>query len=579
MFEISKPQIVFTLTARCRDCYRCLRACPVKAIRMQKGQAYVDEKRCIACGTCIRECPQGAKTFRSDIDVAKRLIDEGGFVAASIAPSFAAVYNSWQLSRLPSALRALGIRYVGQTSHGAYQISLESRRLAEELTEGSPHIATACPALVNYIEKYQPELIKHLLPLVSPMAAHARLLKEKLGQDTKVIFIGPCVAKKSELTRPEVAGIVDCVLTFKELNQWFTQKGIDLSMCEESNFDEKPVHEAQLYPLPGGLIKTAGLNDDGLNLKLLKVDSIQGVRELLNGIADSSDSAIIEPLFCSQGCINGPGIEPGKNLFERRRDIIEYNNSIGPGTAPPEAVEGSLFTASFGKADSGPSPLDVTEEEIQKILARTGKQDPEQQLNCGACGYDSCREKAKAVALGMAEPEMCIPYMRRLAERRTDQIFGTTPNGVIMLNDELNIIGMNPTFKKFFSCSDVILGRHISYLMDPGPFEKLISGQEQSLDITVFHRPYNLLCRELLYMLVEDRQIVGIFINITSQQEHEKKLKEIRSQTVEQAHELLEHQIKMAQKIAQFLGESTARGEELVRKLMSLSEGDETNPR
>src|SRR5512139_8964 len=152
-------QIVFTLTARCRDCYRCLRACPVKAIRMQKGQAYVDEKRCIACGTCIRECPQGAKTFRSDIDVAKRLIDEGHFVAASIAPSFAAVFNSWQLSRLPSALRALGIRYVGQTSHGAYQISLESRRLAEELTEGSPHIATACPALVNYIEKYQPELI------------------------------------------------------------------------------------------------------------------------------------------------------------------------------------------------------------------------------------------------------------------------------------------------------------------------------------------------------------------------------------------------------------------------------------
>ncbi|MBP1747720.1 MAG: putative sensor protein [Deltaproteobacteria bacterium] len=579
MFDISKPQIVFTLTARCRDCYRCLRACPVKAIRMQKGQAYVDEKRCISCGTCIRECPQQAKTFRNDIDIAKRLIDEGHFVAASIAPSFAAVFNKWQLSRLPSALRALGIRYVGQTSHGAYQISLQSRRIAEEKTEGGPHIATACPALINYIEKYQPQLIKHLLPLVSPMAAHARLLKENLGQDIKVIFIGPCVAKKSELVRPEVAGVVDCVLTFKELNQWFVQKGIDLSMCEESNFDEKPVHEAQLYPLPGGLIKTAGLDDDGLNLKLLKVDSIQGVRELLDGIEDTSEHAIIEPLFCSQGCINGPGIEPGKNLFERRRDIIEYNNGIGSTALTPEPADDALFTAAFGGSDSGASPRDVTEEEIQKILAQTGKQDPEQQLNCGACGYDSCREKAIAVALGMAEPEMCIPYMRRLAERRTDQIFGTTPNGVVMLDDELNILGMNPAFKKFFSCSDVILGRHISYLMDPAPFEKLISGQEQNLDITVFHRPYNLLCRELLYMLTEERQIVGIFINITIQQEHETKLKEIRSQTVEQAHELLEHQIKMAQKIAQFLGESTARGEELVRKLMSLSEGDENNPR
>jgi iron only hydrogenase large subunit-like protein len=578
MLETPKPQIVFTLTARCRDCYRCLRACPVKAIRMQNGQAYVDEKRCIACGTCIRECPQQAKTFRNDIDVARRLIEEGHFVAASIAPSFAAVFNRWQRSRLPSALRALGIRYVGQTSHGAYQISLESRRIAEENPAG-PHIATACPALINYIEKYRPQLVGHLLPLLSPMAAHARLLKEKLGKETKVIFIGPCVAKKSELTRPDVSGVVDCVLTFKELNAWLLQKGIDLSMCEESNFDEKPVHQAQLYPLPGGLIKTAGLTDDGLNLKLLRVDSIQGVRELLTGIEENPEQAIIEPLFCSQGCINGPGVDPGKNLFDRRRDIIEYNEETQAASVTPEPADGKLFAATFIGSDSGSSPGSVTEEQIQKILAQTAKQDPEQQLNCGACGYDSCREKAIAVALGMAEPEMCIPYMRRLAERRTDQIFNTTPNGIIMLDDELNILGMNPAFKKFFSCSDVILGRHISYLMDPAPFEKLISGVTQNLDITVLHRPYNLLCRELLYMLKEEKQIVGIFINITSQQEHEKKLREIRSQTVEQANELLEHQIKMAQNIAQFLGESTARGEELVRKLMSLSEGDDSNTR
>lgn len=578
MLESSKPQIVFTLTARCRDCYRCLRACPVKAIRMQNGQAYVDEKRCIACGTCIRECPQQAKTFRNDINIAQSLIDEGHFVVASIAPSFSAVFNKWQRSRLASALRALGIRYVGQTSHGAYQISLESQRLAEE-DKTRPHIATACPALINYIEKYQPELVDYLLPLVSPMVAHARLLREKLGKDIKVIFIGPCVAKKSELNRPEVAGVVDCALTFKELNLWLEQKGIDLSMCEESNFDEKPVHKAQLYPLPGGLIKTAGLKDDGLNLKLLRVDSIQGVRELLNGIGEGSEHALIEPLFCSQGCINGPGIDPGKNLFERRRDIIEYNRETKSISITPEAADRELFKAAFRKTDSGSSPDSVTEEQIQQILAHTGKQDPEQQLNCGACGYDSCREKAIAVALGMAEPEMCIPYMRRLAERRTDQIFSTTPNGVIMLDGELNILGMNPAFKSFFSCSDVILGKHISYLMDPAPFEKLISGMEEKMDITIFHRPYNLLCRELLYILKEEKQIVGIFINITSQQEHEKKLKEIRSQTVEQANELLEHQIKMAQNIAQFLGESTARGEELVRKLMSLSEGDENTSR
>jgi len=573
MSEKTDKPIVFTLTARCRDCYRCLRSCPVKAIRMQKGQAYVDEKRCIACGTCIRECPQKAKTFRYDIDIAQNLIDNGHFVAASIAPSFAAVFNSWQRVRLASALRTLGFRYIGQTSHGAYQVSGHTSEIIEKDANVHPYIATACPALVNYVEKYRPELVGNLLPIVSPMVAHARMLKQKLGNEIKVVFIGPCVAKKSELDRPGIAGIVDCVLTFDELMQWFEQKRVNLATCEESNFDEKPVHVAQLYPLPGGSIKTAGMNDDGLSLTSLRVDGVENVKEVLRDIPLESPYKLIEPLFCSQGCINGPGVDMEKNLFERRRNIIEYDTEVTGVSAVPPLENVDLFKARFAKEEG--LFHEVSEEEIQRILERTGKFDPEQQLNCGACGYGSCREKAIAVAHGMAEPEMCIPYMRQLAERRTDHLFTTTPNGIIILDEELNILGVNPAFKKFFTCSDAVIGRHVSYLMDPAPFEKLISSVADTLDVTVFHRPYNLLCRELLYTLKQERQIVGIFINITSQQEQEKKLNQIRSQTIEQAHELLEHQIKMAQNIAQFLGESTAKGEELVRKLVSLSDTDE----
>jgi len=568
-------QIVFTLTARCRDCYRCLRNCPVKAIRMQKGQAYVDEKRCIACGTCIRECPQRAKTFRHDIDVAQRLIDSGSLVAASIAPSFAAVFNKWERTRLPAALRALGFRYVGQTSQGAYQISACARSMTER-DKSKTYIATACPALVNFIEKYQTDLVDNLLPLVSPMAAHGRMLKEKLGDDIKVVFIGPCVAKKSEILRSDVQDAIDCVLTFSELMLWLNQKEIHLSNCEESSLDEEPVHCAQLYPLPGGMIKTAGLADDGLDLKLIRVDGIDNVRALLNDVQQQSAYTLVEPLFCSQGCINGPGIDTEKNLFERRKDIIEYDSEIDREQSSPAVVKEDLFGAAFLAQEV---KSEVSEEAIQQVLEKTGKSDPQQQLNCGACGYDSCREKAIAVILGMAEAEMCIPYMRRLAERRTDQIVTTTPNGVLILDEDLTILSMNPAFKRFFSCTDTILGRHISYLMDPAPFEKLISGVVDTVDITITHRHYNLLTRELLYILKEERQIVGIFINITSQQEHEKKLKEIRSQTIAQADELLEHQIKMAQTIAQFLGESTARGEELVRKLLTLSESNEPEPR
>jgi iron only hydrogenase large subunit-like protein/uncharacterized Fe-S cluster-containing protein len=575
MADTHLRQIVFTLTARCRDCYRCLRNCPVKAIRMQKGQAYVDEKRCIACGTCIRQCPQQAKTFRHDIDVAQRLIDSGPLVAVSIAPSFAAVFNKWERARLPAALRALGFRYVGQTSQGAYQISDCARNIAE-MDKSKTYIATACPALVNYIEKYQMELVDNLLPVVSPMAAHGRMLKEKLGKDARVVFIGPCVAKKSEILRNDVQDAVDCVLTFSELMLWFKQKDIHLSNCEESSFDEDPVHCAQLYPLPGGMIKTAGLIEDGLDLKLVRVDGIENVRALFNDVEEESSYMLVEPLFCSQGCINGPGIDTGKNLFERRKNIIEYDNEIDVSQPVPEVKDGQFFTATFAAQRV---TSDVTEEAIQKVLEKTGKSDPQQQLNCGACGYDSCREKAVAVVLGMAEADMCIPYMRRLAERRTDQIVTTTPNGVLILDEELTILSVNPAFKRFFSCTDTVLGRHISYLMDPAPFEKLVSGVTDTMDITITHRHYNLMTRELLYILKEERQIVGIFVNITSQKEHEKKLNEIRSQTIAQADELLEHQIKMAQTIAKFLGESTARGEELVRKLMTLSESNDPEPR
>jgi iron only hydrogenase large subunit-like protein len=573
MYNSVTRQIVFTLTARCRDCYRCLRSCPVKAIRMERGQAYVDEKRCIACGTCIRECPQQAKSYRHDIDVAQKIIDGGTLVAASIAPSFAAVFNGWQRNRLASALRALGFRYVGQTASGAYQVSACAVKISQR--DGPrAFIGTACPALVNYVEKYEPSLVGQLLPIVSPMVAHGRMLKEKFGKEAKVIFIGPCVAKKSELLRPENQEIIDCVLTFSELNMWLQQKGIDLSTCEESSFDEKPVHLAQLYPLPGGMIKTAGVQDDGFNLQTLRVDGIGNVRSLLKGLPGETSYSLIEPFFCSQGCINGPGIESGRNLFERRQDILEYDRDTADIHTVPNLEEESLFCATY-REEAG-LLREVSEEEIQQILEKTGKSDTQQQLNCGSCGYDSCREKAIAVALGMAEPEMCIPSMRRLADQRTDQIVNTTPNGILILDWNLSILSINPAFRKFFSCSDLVLGRHISYLMDPEPFEKLVSGITDSLDITVTHGHYNIMCRELLYTLKQERQIVGIFINITSQQENEKKLKEIRSQTVVQANELLEHQIKMAQNLAQFLGESTAKGEELVRKLMSFTEIDES---
>ena len=569
-------QVVFTNKARCRDCYRCVRVCPVKAVRMEAGQAFVDEDRCLSCGTCIRECPQQAKSFRNDIDRAARLLASGALVAASIAPSFASLFRDWERSRLPSALRTLGFRYVGETAIGAYHVA---QRTAEILQAepGESHIGTACPAVVNYVERYAPDLVDRLVPLVSPMLAHARHIKDKLGPETKVVFIGPCVAKKAEADRPEHAGLVDCVLTFRELAEWLEQEGIALSSLEESSFDEEPEGEARYFPLVGGAVRTACLNSDLLASDIAGASGFEEVREALESLRHAGAPALLEPLFCSLGCVNGPAVECDRSLYERRAGVLEFARTRRGRTPEADAVHAGLDTAFLARS-IGPQE-EVTEEQIRHVLELTGKARVEDQLNCGACGYASCREKAVAVLRGMAEPEMCLPHIRRLAERRTDRIIETSPNGIVILDDHLNIISMNPAFRRLFMCSEGVSGKRISYLMDPESFERLASGKEELIEAVVRHDRYNLICHQVMYPLREDRQYVGIFVNITNSRDNQAKLELLRAETIRQAEELLDHQIKMAQSIARLLGESTARGEELVEKLLGFTRDEQQRER
>jgi iron only hydrogenase large subunit-like protein/uncharacterized Fe-S cluster-containing protein len=564
-------QVVFTNKARCRDCYRCVRVCPVKAVRMEQGQAFVEESRCITCGTCIRECPQQAKSFRSDLEVASRLLASGAPVAASIAPSFAGVFRGWERDRLASALRTLGFRYVGETAIGAYHVAARTAEIVAAEPD-RPHIGTACPAVVNYVERYAPDLVDLLVPVVSPMIAHARHIKEKLGPTSKVIFIGPCVAKKAEAERPEHAGLVDCVLTFRELAEWFEREGIRFSALEASRFDEEPEGEARHFALVGGAVRTASLDTDMLAPPVTGASGVEEMRAALESLRHDIQPVLLEALFCPLGCVNGPAAGAEGNIYERRKEVLLFARSH-PGRAPQTADHSNL-TVGF-HALPVESEQEITEEQIRRVLELTGKARPEDQLNCGACGYGSCREKAVAVIRGMAEPEMCLPYIRRMAERRTDRIIETSPNGIVTLDEHLTILSMNPAFRRLFMCSEAVAGKRISYLMDPEPFERLASGDEDLVEMTVKHDRYNLVCHQVLYPLREDRQYVGIFVNITSSRDNQAKLELLRAETIRQAEELLQHQIKMAQNIAKLLGESTARGEELVDKLFRLTEDEQ----
>ncbi len=540
---------------------------------MENGQAYVEPDRCINCGTCIRECPQGAKTYRNDLELARQLVASGDPVAASIAPSFSAVFTSWQQKRIPSVLRMMGFTYVAETAIGAYYTAKATEQYVKDHPEKS-HICTACPAVVSYIEKYRHDCVDALTPIVSPMIAHGRRIKKKLGKKTKVIFIGPCVAKKDEAQWPQVAGAIDCVLTFAELRAWMELENVSLEGCEESPFDEVPAGAARYFPLTGGCLRTADMATDVLDENTVCISGYEELDQSLQRIESGGQNLVIEPLFCPQGCINGPAIANKDNLYERRHGVIEYADKpmaeVDESDVPPDTS--ISYAVQHTAAETR-----ITEDEIKKVLERTGKAEKENQLNCGACGYPSCYAQAVAVLQGMAEPETCLPYMRRLAEQRTDRIIDTSPNGIVILDKKLRILNMNPAFRKMFKCSEATCGKLVSVLMDPEFFEKLIDRDDTS-PVTEFvdHKNYNLICHQIAYALPEENQYVGIFVDITNTQANQQKLSKLRQLTIMQAGELLEHQTKMAQQIAELLGQSAAKGEDLVEKLMALAREEST---
>ena len=558
--------IVNTLAARCKDCYRCVRECPVKAICVKNGQASVEQERCISCGVCIKVCPQNAKTYRNDIQNVKMLLSESkGKVVASVAPSFAAIFSNWQANRLPSILRKLGFSKVSNTAEGAYLLAKDFLNLDDGLKENSLKLVSACPAVVNYVEKYKHDYIESLTPLVSPMIAHAKMLKKLYSDETVVIFIGPCICKKFEADRPEFQGLIDAVLTFDELKQWFVSENINFQTFEDSGFDNNfYMGDAGVFPIPGGIMKTAKKYEDNLATDVIHTSGDFELLEMLK--ADLSNISVVDALFCNEGCLNGPGISDEKNVFQRRNDLLEYYKTNTELLKNNNNVEVCLKTNFKQKIVK--SQREVPDAEIQKVLAKTGKQDAKKQLNCGACGYQSCVDNAIAVVNGIAQTDMCIPYMRMQAEQRMDMIMETIPHGIVILDDDLRLIGMNPAFRKMFLCSDATLGRRISYLMDSKDFEKIVSGVAQKAESTVTFNGSKY--HQFIYSLQEHKQHVGIYTKIDRVEFHEDKLNLIKSEVIEKALEIRDCQIKMANDFAMILGQNTAKAEEMLCDLMNV---------
>lgn len=418
-----KTPLVRTVPEKCRVCYTCVRECPAKAIRIQDGQAEVVTDRCIGCGNCVKVCTRGAKEARVNTGEVRELLESGKRVAAMIAPSFPAEFPEISPGKLVGMLNSLGFHPVTEVAFGADIVAHEYRRLLRSNPERQ-YIAANCPAVVTYVEKYMPQLIPYLAPIVSPMTAEARIVRHFYGEDTAVVFIGPCIAKKDEA--PEE---VDQALTFIELRRLFAEKGVTPRDSEEAAFNPPTPGLGAIFPISGGMLQAADMKEDLVSGDIVTAEGRAGFLEALKEFEnDDMDPRLLE-LLCCDGCIMGPGMSSRAPIFRRRAKISNYvRNRLNEinfnnwNVAVDRSRRIDLGRSYSGKDTRLASP---GEEDVQDILLRMGKSTPEDELNCGACGYDTCREHAVAILKGLAESEMCLPYAIDRLKLTVDELAGT----------------------------------------------------------------------------------------------------------------------------------------------------------
>ncbi len=404
---------VRTLKDRCRLCYTCVRECPAKAIRIVEGQAEIIPERCINCGNCVRVCSQSAKQVVGSIAQVEALLHGPHRVAACVAPSFPAEFSSYDYRVFVGMLRALGFNLVHEVAFGADLVANRYHKLLKETKGHQRYISTPCPAIISYVEKYFPEQVGALAPIVSPMIASARALHALHGADLKIVFIGPCIAKKCEAAGAEVAGEIDEVLTFAELRTLFAQRRITAETAKPSDFDPPRAGLGALFPISRGLLQAADIAEDLISGAVVTTDGRSNFVEAIKEFADGDIDARFLEVLCCSGCIMGAGMTTTVPLFNRRGRISAYarrrfEDAAGQKQEDLLSWDHLDLSRSFTADDQR---LRVPfEEEISQIMARMGKFRLEDELNCGACGYDTCREHAIAIFKGLAESEMCLPY-------------------------------------------------------------------------------------------------------------------------------------------------------------------------
>jgi len=566
--------------ANCKNCYKCVRVCPIKAIRVKDEQAEIIENACILCGKCLKACPQHAKSIRSDIDRVKCLIKAAGKAFVSLAPSFIGAFELQEAGQIVGALKALGFDEVQETALGAVYVSEAYRDIMKQ-GRMENIISSACSMVNELIEKYYPEVIPYLAPVVSPMIAHGRLIKDSLGWDTKVVFIGPCISKKMEAEDFRDEGVIDAVLTFDELLRWFEQENIRLEEQEPLEFYGDNPGVARYYPVPNGILKNLKHKNANTSYCTVSVDGIEQCIEVLEALKKRQlKGYFIEMNACTGGCLRGPAMPGSLGLyFKQLQKVREYaNGHSGLGENTAKADKGIYLKKVFlDRSIKQPIPDEAT---IREILKKIGKATEAQELNCGTCGYPSCRAKAIAVYQGKVELYMCLPYMRERAESLANVILKATPNIIIAVDNNMEIQEFNAEAEKMFQmCRDIAIGKKLYELIDTSDFERVWATHENIFGKKVEYKEYGVVTeQDIIY--VEDQQLVmAIIRDITREERQAHQMYKIKAETVEMAQKVIDKQMTVVQQIASLLGETTAETKVTLTKLKDMILYDEEDRR
>lgn len=543
--------------SNCKNCYKCIRHCPVKSIRFFENQAFIVEDECILCGQCFVVCPQNAKEIKNDVEAVKALIAGGSPVIASIAPSFVANYEGLTITSLRNALMKLGFAGAEETAEGATVVKQKYDEMVDK-GESELIISSCCHSVNLLIQKHFPEALPYLAKTVSPMQAHSLEIKKRNPQ-AKTVFIGPCISKKAEAE--DYPGIVDCVLTFEELTQWLAEKNITFEPCEDS---EKEGGKARLFPTGGGILRSMECKNP--DYTYLHIDGVENCVNALKEIVEGKmKKCFIEMSACYGSCVSGPIIERNRNAcIANTVTVDKYAKTKDFDALKLDDKEMTKEIKFIGVKRLMPGS-----KAIEEILKKMGKRSPADELNCGSCGYNTCREKAIAVFNGKADLSMCLPFLKEKAESFSDTIIKNTPNAIIVLNESLEVQQINKAAMKLMNIANAsdVLGEQVVRILDPLPFFDVIESGVNVHDKRIYLAEYNKYVEQTLIYDQSYHIIMSIMRDVTEEEKAKKAKEELSSSTIEITDKVIEKQMMAVQEIASLLGETTAETKIALTKL------------